>query len=446
MRIVKFGGTSIGSAYQIKKVINLIDTNRRTVLVFSAVGGVTNLLVDFIYQSKLGEKDVSMHSLQRVKEIHYRIISELFTSKNFRQIAESKIEESIKLIQYYTDHKISEKTEKEILAQGELISGSIIYLYMLEQEIDTAYIPALRYMYTDRFKEPNLEKIKSRLDKELNKFNGCKIFVTNGYICLNHWRQIDNLNRGGSDYSATIIGSVLNASIIEIWTDIDGLHNNDPRFVENTFPIRNLSYDEASELAYFGAKILHPLCIIPAQKAKIPIVLKNTMSPDDLGTTISEYSINKGIKAIAAKDGIVTIKVKSGRMMQAYGFLRRIFEVFEKYKTPVDMLTTSEISVAMTIDNDTNLEQIKADLVRLGEVEVERNQTIICIVGSFTEDRDILIQHITEGFGSIPVRMISFGASKINLTILIDTTNKIEMLNLLNQHIFRQQLCSATIQ
>jgi len=339
-----------------------------------------------------------------------------------------------------------EKAEKEILVQGELISCSIIYLYMLEHEMDVAYIPALRFMFTDKYKEPNYLKITEKLTKELSKYNGCKLFITNGYICQNYKRQTDNLNRGGSDYTATIIGNVLRASIIEIWTDIDGLQNNDPRYVENTFPIRNLSYEEASELAYFGAKILHPLCIIPAQRAKIPIALKNTMSPDDQGTTISEYAISKGIKAIAVKDGITAIKVKSARMMQAYGFLRRIFEVFEKFKTPVDMLTTSEISVAMTIDNNAYLEPIITELCNLGEVEIDQNQSIICIVGNFNDNRNISIQSITDGLGNIPVHMISFGASKINISFLIDTTNKIEALNLLNQHIFRHHLCSINIQ
>jgi aspartate kinase len=446
MRIVKFGGTSVGSAYHIKKLVNLIDTNKRTLFVFSAVGGITNLLVDFIYQSKLGEKEICDHSFLRIRDIHYKIIAELFSGKNYKQIAESKVEESLKIINYYKDHRITEKVEKEILAQGELMSCSIIYLYMLEQEMDVAYILALRFMFIDKYKEPDYSKISGKLEKELSKYNGCKLFITNGYICQNHKRQTDNLSRGGSDYTATIIGSVLQASIIEIWTDIDGLQNNDPRFVENTFPIRNLSYEEASELAYFGAKILHPLCIIPAQRTRVPIALKNTMSPEDQGTLISEFSVSKGIKAIAAKDGITSIKVKSGRMMQAYGFLRRIFEVFEKYKTAVDMLTTSEISVAMTIDNDSFLEPIVAELCNLGEVEIDQNQSIICIVGSFNEDRNLSIQQIVDGLGNIPVRMISFGASKINISFLIDTANKVEALNLLNQQIFRHQLCSANIQ
>jgi len=443
MRILKFGGTSIGTSNQIKKMLSLIDTRNRNFIVFSAIGGITNLLVEFIQQSKNNEIESEDYILKRIQNIHYLIIGELFTSINFRKIAESKVDNSIKFLSNFKNHRISENQEKEILSQGEILSCSIIFLYMLEQEFDVAYIPALKFMFTDKFKEPNFSKISTKLNNELEKHNGCKLFITNGYICQNYKRKVDNLNRGGSDYTATIVGNVLNASIIEIWTDIDGLQNNDPRYVENTFPIRNLSYDEAGELAYFGAKILHPLSITPAQKRNIPIVLKNTMSPNDQGTTISDYSIRKGLKAIAAKDGITAIKIKSGRMMHAYGFLRCIFEVFEKYRTSVDMLTTSEISVAMTIDNDTCIEQIKRELSKLGDVEIESNQTIVCVVGNFEMNRIMSIQNITEGFGNIPVRMISFGASKINISFLIDTKHKIEVLNLLNNHIFRHQLCSA---
>lgn len=446
MRILKFGGTSISTGDRIRKIVSFIDPSKRTIFVFSAVGGVTNLLSDFIQQIKNGERESTIQVIQKIKEIHYLIIEDLFVSNNFKQIAEMKVEDSLKLISNYKNSRITEKTEKEILAQGEIISCSIIYLYMLEQEFDVAYLPALHFMFTDKYKEPDYHKISSKLNKEIGKYNGCRIFITNGYICQNYRGNIDNLNRGGSDYTATIIGNVLNANVIEIWTDIDGLQNNDPRYVENTFPIRNLSYDEASELAYFGAKILHPLCIIPAQKKRIPICLKNTLSPEDQGTIISEYNFSKGIGAIAAKDGITAIKVKSGRMMHAYGFLSRIFGVFEKYKTPVDMLTTSEISVAMTIDNDSYLKSITEELSKLGEVETDTNQSIICVVGNFCDENNASIQNIIEGLGSIPIRMISFGASKRNISFLINTSNKIEALNLLNQQIFHHQLCSINIQ
>jgi aspartate kinase len=325
--------------------------------------------------------------------------------------------------------------EKEILAQGELLSAMIIYLYMLEQEIDVAFLPALKFMKINKHREPDYNYIKSKLTREIEKHKGCNYFLTNGFICKNHNNKTDNLGRGASDYTATIIGNVLNATEIVIWTDIDGLHNNDPRYVENTKAIRNLSYDEAAELAYFGAKILHPASITPAQIQNIPIILKNTFNSENKGTVISDYTLKKELKAIAAKDGIITIKVKSGRMMQAYGFLRKIFEVFEKYQTSVDMLTTSEISVAMTIDNNIHLDQIIKELSGLGETQVEKDQCIICIVGDYSKNQNISIQNVIDCLCNIPIKMISFGASKINMSFVIDSENKIEALNLLNKYI-----------
>ncbi|MGE0087905.1 MAG: aspartate kinase [Bacteroidales bacterium] len=445
MQVLKFGGSSIGTDERIKRLISLIDFSKNTILVFSAIGGVTNLLVQFIQQAKNSEKEQSLLLIKKIREIHYTLISSLFVSNNFKRIAELKVEDSLKLINGYLRKRINENAEKEILAQGEIISGSIIYLYMLEQEIDAAYVPAIRFMFTDKYNEPDYAKISSKLTKEINKYKGCRIFITNGYICLNHKGKIDNLNRGGSDYTATIIGNAINASVIEIWTDIDGLQNNDPRYVEKTFPIRNLSYDEASELAYFGAKILHPLCIIPAQNKQIPIRLKNTLSPDDRGTLITDYQNNQRITAIAAKDGITVIKIKSGRMMQAYGFLSRVFKVFEDFKTPVDMLTTSEISVAMTIDNEFNVKPILAELKLLGEVEVIRNQSIICVVGSFNNTPTESISEIIYGLKNIQIGMISYGASKRSISFLISSSDKIETLNLLNQLIFDKKLCSIEV-
>jgi aspartate kinase len=445
MQVLKFGGSSISTDERIRRLISLVDFSKNTILVFSAIGGVTNLLVQFIQQAKNGDKDQSLVLIKKIREIHYSLISTLFVSNNFKMIAEMKVEDSLEVIFGYLNRKINENAEKEILAQGEIISGSIIYLYMLEQEIDAAYVPAIRFMYTDKYNEPDYDKISSKLTKEISKYKGCHVFITNGYICLNHKGNINNLNRGGSDYTATIIGNAINASVIEIWTDIDGLQNNDPRYVEKTYPIRNLSYDEAGELAYFGAKILHPLCIIPAQIKQIPIRLKNTLSPDDKGTLITEYENNQGITSIAAKDNITVIKIKSGRMMQAYGFLSRIFKVFEDCRTPVDMLTTSEISVAMTIDNEINLKPILAELKLLGEVEVIRNQSIICVVGNFNNTPDESISEIIYGLKNISIGMISYGASKKSISFLISFSDKIETLNLLNQLIFEKKPCSIEV-
>ena len=347
----------------------------------------------------------------------------------------------MKFLEKYFSKKLNSNDEKEIIAQGELLSQIIVYLYLLEQNMDVALIPALKFMKMNEQRDPDLQFIRSKLKSEINKYPSCRLFITSGYICKNHKNKLDNLGRGGSDYTATIIGNVLNASKVEIWTDIDGLHNNDPRFVEKTQTIRHISYNEASELAFFGAKVLHPLSIKPVQDRNIPILIKNTMNPENQGTLISEYSLDKDIKAIAAKDGITTIKLKSGRMMQAFGFLRRIFEVFEKYETSVDMLTTSEVSVSMTIENISNLENIKRKLSQIGEVEIEPNQSIICIVGNFSKNSNTSIQKIIDSLEHIPIQMISFGSSKINVSFVVDSDHKIETLNILNHYVLEEATC-----
>ena len=441
MQVLKFGGTSIGNSNQIKKTISLINLQKTNVVVFSAFSGVTNLLSEFIQQSKRGNYIVCNQILKTIKNKHTDICYELLQSKKIQIIAINKIEKSIKIIEKFTNRKINGNNENLVLAQGEILSVMLIYLYLLENEIDVAYIPALNFMKTRSNAEPNYKSITSKLNSAMKKYTECRLFITSGFICKNHRNKVANLNRGGSDYTATIIGKVLNANVIEIWTDIDGLHNNDPRFVEQTESINNLSYEEASELAFFGAKVLHPSSITPAQYNNIPIVIKNTMNPSDVGTIISDYTPAKeGLKAIAAKDGITTIKIRSGRMMQAYGFLRKVFEVFEKYKTSVDMLTTSEVSIAMTIENTCFLDKILKELSLLGNVETETNQSIICIVGDFN-NRNENIKNIIKGLENIPVQMISFGASKINISFVINSEHKIEALNLLNTYILKANTC-----
>lgn len=441
MRVLKFGGTSIGNPSQIKRALSIPDLSNNNVIVLSAFSGITSLLSEFIKQSNIKSWIICEQVIKIIEDNHYSITNDLLSSLEFKKIAYKRIKQSIKLLKRFLDKKISSSDENEILIQGELLSTKIIYLYLLEQNIDVAILQALDFMKINEDREPNFSYIKSRLNSELNKYTECKLFITSGFICKNHKNKIDNLGRGGSDYTATIIGNVVDASIIEIWTDIDGLHNNDPRFVENTHAINHLSYNEAGELAYFGAKVLHPSSITPAQQANIPVVIKNSLNPEKEGTIISDYSEEKGIKAIAAKDGITTIKIKSGRMMQAYGFLRKIFEVFEKYETSVDMLTTSEISVAMTIDNTSNLEQIKTELSLLGEVEIESNQSIICVVGDFNQNANRSIQNIIVALETIPIQMISFGSSKINISFLIHSNNKIEALNAINNCILENNLC-----
>jgi aspartate kinase len=441
MRVLKFGGTSIGNPSQIKRALSIPNLSNDNIIVLSAFSGITSLLSEFIKQSNVKNWIICEQVIKIIEDNHYSITNDLLSSLEFKKIAYKRIKQSIKLLKRFLDKKISSSDENEILIQGELLSVMIIYLYLLEQNIDVAILQALDFMKINEDREPNFSFIKSRLNSELNKYTECKLFITSGFICKNHKNKIDNLGRGGSDYTATIIGNVVDASIIEIWTDIDGLHNNDPRFVENTKAIRHISYNEAGELAYFGARVLHPSSITPAQQANIPVVIKNSLNPDKEGTIISDYSEEKGIKAIAAKDGITTIKIKSGRMMQAYGFLRKIFEVFEKYETSVDMLTTSEISVAMTIDNTSNLEQIKTELSLLGEVEIESNQSIICVVGDFNQNANSSIQNIIVALETIPIQMISFGSSKINISFLIHSNNKIEALNAINNCILENNLC-----
>lgn len=441
MKVLKFGGTSIGSSDYIQKVVNIINDGNSKFIVFSAFSKITNLLSEFISQLKLRNFIVCEQILYVIKDRHISIISDLILTDKFRQIAFKKVNDSIETLLNFLNKKyLNDEDENMIISQGELLSVLIIYIYALEKEIDVAYIPAFHFMQTDENNEPNIQYIEENLNREISRYPECKLFITSGFICKNKNGKISNLGRGASDYTATLIANILNASEVEIWTDIDGIHNNDPRFVEETHSIKHLSYNEACELAYFGAKVLHPSSITPAQVKDIPIIIKNTMSPASLGTHISNYTIEKGIKAIASKDNITTIKVKSGRMMQAYGFLRRIFEVFEKYKTSVDMLTTSEISVAMTIDNKTFLPNILNELKNIGEVELRENQSIICVVGHYSKS-NIAIKNIINSFDSISIEMISFGSSNNNISFVINSDQKVEALNILNQNIFTHNTC-----
>jgi len=442
MKVLKFGGTSIGNENQIRKVVNYLrKLNDDNIVVFSAFSDITNYLSEFIKQLRKGEYVVAHQMILLIEERHKRIIAGLLQSQNFKNLALKKLNSSIRFLQNVSWKKNWEKREKEIMAQGELLSCMVIYLYMLDLGIDTGYLDAFTFMKLDKSGEPDYKFIQKRLPGEISRLKGCKIYITSGFICLDHKKKLSNLGRGGSDYSATIIAQVMHAEKVEIWTDIDGFQNNDPRYVDETFPIRHLSYDEAAELAYFGAKILHPASITPAQQGNIPIVIKNSMNFFASGTQINNFSSSRRVTAVAAKDGITIIKIKSGRMLQAYGFLRKIFEIFEKYKTPVDMLTTSEISVAMTIDNSTYITEIIDHLKKLGEVEVIHNQSIVCIVGDFESQKNIVLGQIVGGLDTISVQMMSFGASRINLSLVVDSENKMETLQVLNNHLFNAKKC-----
>jgi aspartate kinase len=291
-------------------------------------------------------------------------------------------------------------------------------------------------MRIDKDGEPDSFYIEENIDRELKNFPLENIIITQGFICRNAHGEIDNLKRGGSDFTASLIGAAINASEIQIWTDINGFHNNDPRYVENTKVIRELSFDEAAELAYFGAKILHPSSVNPARIKNIPVRLKNTMEPSDPGTLITLSSVLQDYKAVAAKDGISVLRIRSDRMLMAYGFLRKVFEIFEAYRTPIDMITTSEVAVSITIDNSEFIKQIAKELKELGSVEVEENQTIVCVVGDFRTERTGSAPEIFEALNTIPLKMISYGGSPNSLSLLIDTSNKIEALRLLSKHLF----------
>ncbi|MFP4023908.1 MAG: aspartate kinase [Thiohalospira sp.] len=445
MNVLKFGGTSIGTEGQIKKVVDYLSKQSNNgIAVFSAFSDITNYLSEFIKQVREGEFVISEELIVLIEEKHNKMIHKLFQSENYKQLALKKLNASLLFLKSHLQKKISEQQEKEIMVQGELLSGMIIYLYMLESGIDVGYLDALKFLKLDILGEPDYNFIQKKLSKEMKRQLGCRFYITNGFICLDARKLISNLGRGGSDYTATIIAKTLQAEKVEIWTDIDGLQNNDPRYVNETYPIRHLSYNEASELAYFGAKILHPTSIVPAQQANIPIVIRNSFNLKAEGTLINNYTFKRKLSAIAAKDGVTIIKIKSGRMMQAYGFLRKLFEIFEKYETPVDMLTTSEISVAMTIDNCKYLTEIVDQLKKLGSVEVVHNQSIVCIVGNFESQKNIVAGQIIEGLGQIPIQMISFGASKINFSLVVNTEHKQEALQLLNHKLFRTEKCLAT--
>ncbi len=432
MKVLKFGGTSVGSADRIKKVARLINSEEKQLVVLSAMSGTTNALVQ-IAETLHSKKNSKANQLINQLEKNYRQdVSELFSDDEFKKEGLALIDSHFNYIKSFTQDLFTIHEEKAILAQGELISTVLLHLYLQEQKIESVLLPALNFMRIDTNGEPDNYYIKENLTRELEKYPDKKLFITQGYICRNLYGEIDNLKRGGSDYSASLIGAAINADEIQIWTDISGFHNNDPRYVENTHPIERLSFDEAAELAYFGAKILHPSSVLPAKLANIPVRLKNTMKPEDPGTLISDEANGKGIKAVAAKDGITAIKIKSGRMLLAYGFLRKVFEVFERFKTPIDMITTSEVAVSVTIDDTTYLSEIIEELKYYGAVEADSDQTIICVVGENLIEQKGIINKVLEALKHFNLRMISYGGSRHSISILVNAADKKEALNSLN--------------
>lgn len=439
MKVLKFGGTSVGSAERIKNVAQLVTSRGKNIIVLSAMAGTTNTLVeisDYLYKKNVDGAKETVNSLESK---YLSTINELFTTDEYKEKALKEIKACFNYIRSFTKDIFTIFEEKEILAQGELMSTALMNLYLQEKGINSELLPALDYMRTDKNAEPDTNYIKQKLTALLEKHADADIYITQGYICRNAYGEIDNLQRGGSDYSASLIGAAIGADEIEIWTDIDGMHNNDPRFVENTQPVGELHFEEAAELAYFGAKILHPTCVLPAKLNNIPVRLLNTMQPDAKGTVIFNTTSSRKIKAVAAKDNITAIKIKSGRMLLAYGFLRKVFEIFETYQTPIDMIATSEVGVSVTIDNERNLDKIIDDLKKFGTVSVDRNMVIICVVGDLEWQNRGFEAKALDALREIPVRMISYGGSNYNISFLVRKEDKVKALNSLSDHLFRSR-------
>ncbi|HPW63497.1 MAG TPA: aspartate kinase [Cyclobacteriaceae bacterium] len=437
MLVVKFGGTSVGKPERMKKIANLVlSMPGKKIVVLSALSGTTNTLV------RIGDHLLAQQSTAAEQEIaglekHYQqFIKELYESEAYHAIGQEIVSRYFSLFRLLAAGKFDDRSYRELLAQGELISTELFYHHLQERKVPARLLPALHFMSIDENQEPELEKISERLRPILGTMNNVEILVTQGYICRNHRNEIDNLKRGGSDYTASLIGAAIRAEEIQIWTDIDGMHNNDPRIVKKTVPIAELTFDEASELAYFGAKILHPSTIVPAQKYHVPVRLKNTMDEKAPGTIISDKGSRGQFKAIAAKDGITAINIKSSRMLLAHGFLRRVFEVFERYKTSIDMISTSEVAVSLTIDDNKNLTPILDELKTFGTIEVDENQSIICIVGNMLSEKEGVLKEVFQSLATVPIRMVSYGGSQNNISILVETGQKENALNLLNEGIF----------
>ncbi len=437
MKILKFGGTSVGNPERIKALIPLINNNERKIVVLSAMSGTTNSLVEITELLYSEDANTASGKIEELRAKYHSVVQELYSFDGTRQIGHELINSHFDYITNLTLRVFTKLQEKTILAQGELISTALLHLLLQESNIKSVLLPALSFMRIDKYGEPDTFYIEEKLNRELENHLSENIIITQGFICRNAYGEVDNLKRGGSDFTASLVGAAVNASEIQIWTDINGFRNNDPRYVENTQVIRELSFDEAAELAYFGAKILHPSSVNPAREKKIPVRLKNTMDPEDPGTLITTTSVLLDYKAVAAKDGISAIRIRSDRMLMAYGFLRKVFEIFEAYKTPIDMISTSEVAVSLTIDNPEFLNQIARDLKELGSVEVEENQSIVCIVGDFRTERTGSAPEIFEALNTIPLKMISYGGSPNSLTLLIDTSNKVKALRLLSDHLFK---------
>jgi aspartate kinase len=437
MKIMKFGGTSVGKPERMHHIVSLISKETEpAIVVLSALSGTTNALVEIVNHISKGDRNTASQAIEKLEAHYQAFINELVKSEEAHARAKAIVAEHFEFLNIILKISFSEALSKDILAQGELLSTKLFCVYLEEQKIDHVLLPALEFMSIDQHDEPQIGTIKVKLTQLLNHFPHKKLFVTQGYICRNARGEVDNLKRGGSDYTASLVAAAMGATGCEIWTDIDGMHNNDPRIVKKTIPVEQLSFEEAAELAYFGAKILHPASIWPAQQYNIPVKLLNTMQPEAKGTLISQQAGSVGVKAVAAKDNIIAIRIKSSRMLLAYGFLRKIFEVFEKYRTPIDMITTSEVAVSLTIDNPIYLKPILKELEPFGTIEVDENQAIISVVGNEISQTTDIVKKLFGSIKNIPVRMVSYGGSPHNISLLISAEHKTQILQQLNKGMF----------
>lgn len=437
MKVMKFGGTSVGSPKRIKEVSSLItETGEPTFIVLSAMSGTTNSLVEisnYLYKKNPDGANEIINCLENKYMLH---VEELYTTEVYKQKTREFLHDEFDYLRSFTKNLFTSFEEKSIVAQGEIMSTNMVVNYLQENGVKAVLLNALDFMRTDKNGEPDLQTIKEKLSEIMKANEGYQIYLTQGFICRNAYGEIDNLLRGGSDYTASLVGAALPAEEIQIWTDIDGMHNNDPRVVEDTEALHQLNFDEAAELAYFGAKILHPTCVLPAKYANIPVRLKNTMDPKAEGTLINNVVVKGKFKAVAAKDNITAVKIKSSRMLLATGFLRKIFEIFESYQTPIDMITTSEVGVSMSIDNNTHLDEIVNELKMYGTVTVDTDMCIICVVGDLDWNNLGFESQALDAMKNIPVRMISYGGSNHNISFLIRETDKKQALQSLSAILF----------
>lgn len=440
MKVMKFGGTSVGSPERMKGVASLVtESGEPTFIVLSAMSGTTNSLVeisDYLYKKNPEGANEVINNLEKKYMQH---VEELYSTEEMKNTTREFLQGEFNYLRSFTKDLFTSFEEKSIVAQGEMMSTNMVVNYLKEQGVKAVLLSALDFMRTDKNAEPDPQYIKEKLAAIMEQNQGYQIYITQGFICRNAYGEVDNLQRGGSDYTASLIGAALPAEEIQIWTDIDGMHNNDPRIVEHTEAVRQLNFEEAAELAYFGAKILHPTCVQPAKYAGIPVRLKNTMDPKADGTIIDNVIVRGKIKAVAAKDNITAIKIKSSRMLLATGFLRKVFEIFESYQTPIDMIATSEVGVSMSIDNDSHLNDIVNELKKYGTVTVDSDMCIICVVGDLDWSNVGFETIATDAMKNIPVRMISYGGSNYNISFLIREKDKKQALQNLSNVLFEKK-------